>query len=85
MTKRLKNLFIGLGPGYHHQVRIMHSMVKNKCDSSMLFFDIEKNSNPNTDLPHMLTDKKSWEKKKCPEKRQTKLKSGTARYIQVPA
>ena len=43
MIKRLKNLFIGLGPGYHHQVRIMHSMVKNKCDSSMLFFHIEKN------------------------------------------
>ena len=43
MIKRLNNLFIGLGPGYHHQVRIMHSMVKNKCDSSMLFFHIEKN------------------------------------------
>ncbi len=43
MQKKLKNLFIGLGPGYHHQVRIMHSMVKEKCDSSMLFFHIEKN------------------------------------------
>ena len=27
-----------------------------------IFFDIEKNSDPNTELPHMLTDKKSWEK-----------------------
>ena len=43
VIRRLKNLFIGLGPGYHHQVRIMHSLVKNKCDSSMLFFHIEKN------------------------------------------
>ena len=43
MQRKLKNLFIGLGPGYHHQVRIMHSMVKEKCDSSMLFFHIEKN------------------------------------------
>jgi len=43
MQKKLKNLFIGLGIGYHHQVRIMHSMVKERCDSSMLFFHIEKN------------------------------------------
>ena len=43
MRKKLKNLFVGLGPGYHHQIRIMHSMVKEKCDSSMLFFHIEKN------------------------------------------
>ena len=43
MSKKIKNLFIGLGPGYHHQVRIMHSMIKDKCDSSMLFFHIEKN------------------------------------------
>ena len=43
MQRKLKNLFVGLGPGYHHQVRIMHSMVKEKCDSSMLFFHIEKN------------------------------------------
>ena len=42
MNNKLKNLFIGLGPGYHHQVRIMHTMVKEKCDSSMLFFHIEK-------------------------------------------
>ena len=43
MQRKLKNLFVGLGPGYHHQVRTMHSMVKGKCDSSMLFFHIEKN------------------------------------------
>ena len=43
MQRKLKNLFVGLGPGYHHQVRTMHSMVKEKCDSSMLFFHIEKN------------------------------------------
>ena len=33
---------IGIGPGYHHQIRILHSIVKEKCDSSMLFFHIEK-------------------------------------------
>ena len=27
-----------------------------------IFFDLEKNSNQNTDLPHMLPDRKSWEK-----------------------
>jgi len=27
-----------------------------------LFFDLDKNSKTDTDLPHMLTDKKSWEK-----------------------
>ena len=43
MQRKLKNLFVGLGPGYHHQVRTMHSMIKEKCDSSMLFFHIEKN------------------------------------------
>ena len=43
MQKKLKNLLIGLGPGYHHQVRMMHTMVKEKCDSSMLFLHIEKN------------------------------------------
>ena len=26
-----------------------------------IFFDIDKNSKQNTDLPHMLTDKNSWE------------------------
>ena len=43
MKKRVKNLFVDLGPGYHHQVRVMHSIIKDKCDSSMLFFHIEKN------------------------------------------
>jgi len=27
-----------------------------------IFFDLDKNSKTDTDLPHMLTDKKSWEK-----------------------
>jgi len=27
-----------------------------------IFFDIDKNSNQNTDLPHMLPEKKTWEK-----------------------
>ena len=27
-----------------------------------IYFDLEKNSDQNTDLPHMLTDKISWEK-----------------------
>ena len=26
-----------------------------------IFFDLDKNSNQNTDLPHMLSDKNSWE------------------------
>ena len=42
MKKKLKNLLIDLGPGYHHQARILHTIVKDKCDSSMLFFDINK-------------------------------------------
>ena len=29
--------------------------------SNSIFFDLDKNSNQNTDLPHMLTDKNSWE------------------------
>ena len=40
--KKFKSLLIGLGPGYHWQVRSMHTMVKNKCDSSLLFFNIER-------------------------------------------
>ena len=43
MKRKLKNLFVDLGPGYHHQVRVMHSIIKEKCDSTMLFFHIEKN------------------------------------------
>ena len=27
-----------------------------------IFFDLEKNSDLNSNLPHMLTDKNSWEK-----------------------
>ena len=27
-----------------------------------IFFDLDKNSKLDTDLPHMLTDTKSWEK-----------------------
>ena len=27
-----------------------------------IFFDLDKNSNQNTDLPHMLTNKNNWEK-----------------------
>ena len=42
MKKKLKNLLIDLGPGYHHQARILHNIVKDKCDSSVLFFDINK-------------------------------------------
>ena len=29
---------------------------------SAIFFDLDNNSKKNTNLPHMLTDKKSWEK-----------------------
>ena len=42
MQKKVKNLLIGIGLGYHHQVRIIHTMIKDKCDSSMLFFNIDK-------------------------------------------
>ena len=34
---------------------------KNFHISNSIFFDLDKNSNQNTDLPHMLTDKNSWE------------------------
>ena len=30
--------------------------------TNAIFFDLDKNSNQNTDLPHMLTDINSWEK-----------------------
>jgi len=40
--EKKKSLLIGIGPGYHHQIRILHSIIKEKCDSSMLFFHIEK-------------------------------------------
>ena len=30
--------------------------------SGSLFFDLDKNSQKNTTLPHMLTDKNNWEK-----------------------
>ncbi len=34
---------------------------KKKHIQNTIFFDIDKNSKQNTDLPHMLTDKNSWE------------------------
>jgi len=34
---------------------------KKKHIKDSIFFDLDKNSNQNTDLPHMLTDKNSWE------------------------
>mgnify|MGYP001401365147 CR=1 FL=1 len=35
---------------------------KKQHIKNAIFFDLDKNSNKNTDLPHMLTDKNSWEK-----------------------
>ncbi len=35
---------------------------KKQHIENAIFFDLDKNSNQNTDLPHMLTDKDSWEK-----------------------
>ena len=35
---------------------------KKKHIPNSIFFDLDKNSNRNTDLPHMLTDKNSWGK-----------------------
>jgi thiosulfate/3-mercaptopyruvate sulfurtransferase len=35
---------------------------KKEHIENAVFFDLDKNSNKNTELPHMLTDKKSWEK-----------------------
>ena len=34
---------------------------KNKHIKNAIFFDLDKNSKKDTDLPHMLTDAKSWE------------------------
>jgi thiosulfate/3-mercaptopyruvate sulfurtransferase len=34
---------------------------KNKHIKNTIFFDLDKNSKKDTDLPHMLTDAKSWE------------------------
>lgn len=34
---------------------------KNKHIKKAIFFDLDKNSKKDTDLPHMLTDAKSWE------------------------
>ena len=34
---------------------------KNKHIKNTIFFDLDKNSKKDTDLPHMLTDTKSWE------------------------
>ena len=34
---------------------------KNKHIKNAIFFNLDKNSKKNTDLPHMLTDAKSWE------------------------
>ena len=33
---------------------------KNKHIKNAIFFDLDKNSKKDTDLPHMLTDAKSW-------------------------
>ena len=35
--------------------------IKNKHIENAIFFDLDKNSKKDTDLPHMLTDIKSWE------------------------
>ena len=35
---------------------------KNQHLKNSIFFDLDKNSDPNTDLPHMLVNKNSWEK-----------------------
>ena len=35
---------------------------KKQHIKNAIFFDLDKNSKKNTDLPHMLTDKKLWEK-----------------------
>ena len=34
---------------------------KNKHIENAIFFDLDKNSKKDTDLPHMLPDAKSWE------------------------
>ena len=34
---------------------------KKQHIKNSIFFDLDKNSKKNTDLPHMLTDKNSWE------------------------
>ena len=36
--------------------------IKSQHIENAIFFDLDKNSKTDTDLPHMLTDIKSWEK-----------------------
>ena len=35
-----RNLLVGVGTGYHTSVRLLHSMVKDKSDCSVLIFDL---------------------------------------------
>ncbi len=39
-----------------------HEEYNKKHIPGAIFFDLDKNSKKNTNLPHMLTDKKNWEK-----------------------
>ena len=41
--------------------RVGFEEYKKQHIQNTIFFDIDKNSKQNTDLPHMLTDKNSWE------------------------
>ena len=42
--------------------RMVLKNIKNQHIENAIFFDLDKNSKKDTDLPHMLTDIKSWEK-----------------------
>ena len=45
-----------------NQNRDSYKEYKNEHIEKAIFFDLDKNSNQNTDLPHMLPNKNSWEK-----------------------
>ena len=45
-----------------NQNRDSYEEYKNEHIEKAIFFDLDKNSNQNTDLPHMLLNKNSWEK-----------------------
>lgn len=41
-TIKLKNLLISIGSGHHPGIRLLHSMVKDKSESKILLFNLEK-------------------------------------------
>lgn len=42
MQKKIKNCLVNIGTGYGTNIRLLHAMVKEKSDCSLLFFNIAK-------------------------------------------